>query len=257
MRVINFCADGIKDAAKKGFFEWAMNQDADVICIQNLDCEEYDLSSDVFFPQGYFPYFFDNMDGTNGVAIYTRKLPKAIMTGLGFNEFDAEARYIQADFDDISIGSIFIPSSNLQDGASMERKAQFLDLLQQHFEKITNKRREFIFAGNWQIVHNINDVQQPQSDDTPGFLTEERRWIDDIIHQIGYADAFREVNTDNDEFSWWPEGDKNNGWRVDFQMVSPGLIETIEYATIYKTKSFSNHAPVVIDYDHPFEEDSF
>jgi exodeoxyribonuclease-3 len=257
MRVINFCADGIKSAAEKGFFEWAIHQDADVICIQNLDCEEHDLSSDVFFPQGYFPYFFDNMEGTNGVAIYTRKLPKAIMTGLGFNDFDIEARYIQADFDDISIGSLLIPGSSLDDGNSMERKAQFLDLLQQHLEKISNKRREFIFAGNWQIAHNINDVNHEQSDDTPGFLTEERRWLDEVIHQLGYADAFREANSDNDEFSWWPDNNPKDGWRVDYQLVSPGLRDVVEYAAIYKTKSFSNHAPVIIDYDRPFEEDEF
>jgi exodeoxyribonuclease-3 len=257
MRVINFCADGIKSAADNGFFEWAIHQDADVICIQNLDCEEHDLTSDVFFPQGYFPYFFDNMEGNNGVAIYTRKLPKAIMTGLGFNDFDIEARYIQADFDDISIGSLLIPHSSLEDGTSMERKAQFLDLLQQHFEKISNKRREFIFAGNWQIAHNLTDVNHEQSDDTPGFLTEERRWLDEVIHQLGYADAFREANSDNDEFSWWPENNPKDGWRVDYQLVSPGLRDVIDYAAIYKTKSFSSHAPVIIDYDHPFEEDDF
>ncbi len=257
MRIINFCADGIQSAAKEGFFEWVTEQDADVICIQNLDCEEYDLRSDTFFPQGYFPYFFDNMEGTNGVAIYTRKLPKAIMTGLGFNDFDIEARYIQADFDDISIGSLLMPSSSLQDANSMERKAQFLDLMQQHLEKISNKRREFVFAGNWEIAHDLTDVQQEQTDDTPGFLTEERRWLDEVIHQQGYIDAFREANSDNDEFSYWPNGDKTNGWRTDFQLVSSNLAETVEYAAIYKKKSFGNHAPVIIDYDYLFEEDEF
>ena len=257
MRVINFCADGIKAAAKQGFFNWPVNQDADIICIQNLDCEEYDLTDDVFFPQGYFPYFFDNMDGINGVAIYTRKLPKAIMTGLSFNDFDIEARYIQADFDDISIGSILVLESTLNAANSMERKAQFLDLLQQHLEKISHKRREFIFAGNWQIAHHSQDVQQEKSDDTPGFLTEERRWLDEVTHQLNYTDAFREANQDSDEFSWWPDKQKGDGWRVDFQLISPGMIEHVEYATIYKSKTFGSHAPVIIDYDYPFEEDSF
>lgn len=255
MRIINFSADGIQSAAKKGFFDWLKNQDADIVCIQDLQAQEYDLTDDIYFPEGYFPYFFDTLDGSNGVAIYTRKLPKAIMTGLGFNDFDPEARYIQADFDEISIGSILVPPSTLEDPASMERKASFLSAMEAHLEKITHKRRHFIFAGNWSIAHNENDIQQPKTDDEPGFLLEERRWLDDTIHQLGYADAFRIGNTDNDEFSWWPEGDKSNGWRADFQLISTGLKKHVEYATIYKGQEFSTHAPVIIDYDYVLEDD--
>ncbi|CAA0082101.1 Exodeoxyribonuclease [BD1-7 clade bacterium] len=256
MRIINFSADGIKTAAEKGFFEWLANQDADFVCIQDLRCEEYDLVDDIFFPQGYFAYFFDNPDGLNGVAIYTRKLPKAIMTGLGFTDFDIEARFIQADFDDISIGSILVPPSSLDDVASMERKAQFFDLLYAHLDKIRNKRREFVFAGNWHIAHQLGDIQKDTHDDHPGFLLEERRWLDDAQHQLGYIDAFRQVNHDTDEFSWWPESE-DDGWRVDFQLVSEGMEKYIEYGSIYKTKRFSSHAPVIMDFDYPLSDDEF
>lgn len=257
MRIINFSADGLKSAEKKGFFEWVIKQDADFICIQDLQAQEYDFVSDAFFPQGYFAYFFDSPDSINGVAIYTRKLPKAIMTGLGFAEFDAEARFIQADFDEISIASIFVPPSSLDDPSSMERKAQFLDLLQAHLDKIRNKRREFVFAGNWQIAHDSSDLQKNDQDDTPGFLIEERRWLDEIEHQLGYADAFRIINQDNDEFSWWPDGEKDNGWRVDFQLISNGMKKYVEYGNIYKNQSFSSHAPVVMDYEFNLGEDDF
>lgn len=258
MRIINFCADkGIQDAAEKGFFEWLSKQDADVVCIQNLGCQEHELTADIFFPQGYFPYFFDHYEGKNGVAIYTRKLPKAIMIGLGFNDFDQEARYIQADFDDLSIGSIFLPDAPIGDAAAIERKLQFQQLLQQHLEKIAHKRRDFIFAGNWQTVHEQIDVAQDIADDAPGFLQQERRWLDDIKHQLDYCDSFREVNQDSDEFTYWPEGDKSNGWRTDFQLVSPELKSKVEYGFIFKNQQFSNHAPVVIDYDYLFEDDEF
>ncbi len=257
MRIINFSADGIESAEKNGFFEWVSKQDADFICIQDLRAQEYDLVSDTYFPQGYFAYFFDNMDRLNGVAIYTRKLPKAIMTGLGFTDFDIEARFIQADFDEISIGSILVPESSLDDANSMEKKAQFLDLLQGHLDKIRNKRREFVFAGNWQIAHDIKDIQQHEENDLPGFLTEERRWLDEVEHQLGYCDAFRLINQDSDEFSWWPEGNKANGKRVDFQLISQGMRKFVEYGSIYKNQDFSSHAPVVMDYDYNLGEDDF
>ena len=103
MRVISFSADGLREAAKRGFYTWLERQDADFICIQDMRCSEYDLQDDVFFPSEYNAYFFDDVNGKeNGVAIYCRKLPKAIMTGLGFAEFDMQGRYIQADFEDLS-----------------------------------------------------------------------------------------------------------------------------------------------------------
>lgn len=254
MRIINFSADGITSAEKLGFFEWISSQDADFICIQDIRCTEYDLSN-TFFPEGYFSYFFDNNDRTNGVAIYTKRLPKAIMTGLGFVDFDQEARYIQADFEDISIGSIMVPHASKGDAVALERKAIFLDLLQAHLDKIRNKRRHFIFAGNWQIAHDHNDIQSANMDDEPGFLLSERRWLDDITHKLGYIDAFREVNNDNDEFSWWPDSERQLGQRIDFQLVSAGLKNCIEYGLIYKKQVFSSHAPVIMDYDYLFDDE--
>ena len=107
MRIISFCADGITEAAKLGFYKWVLDQDADFICIQNLKAHEYNLQDNIFFPAGYNPYFFDAVeDGSNGVAIYCREMPKAIMTGLGFVDFDMEGRYIQADFQNISIAMV-------------------------------------------------------------------------------------------------------------------------------------------------------
>ncbi len=110
MRIISFSADGIKNAAEKGFFEWLKEQDADFICIQDLQCSEYDLQDKIFFPEEYNAYFLDNVDGkTNGVAIYCRKMPKAIMTGLGFANFDMEGRYIQADYENLSVACLLAP----------------------------------------------------------------------------------------------------------------------------------------------------
>lgn len=255
MRIINFSADGIESAAQQGFFDWIKKQDADVICIQDLRTQEHKLRDDCFFPEGYYPYFLDHPDNQNGVAIYTKKLPKAIMFGLGFTEFDAEARYIQADFDDLSIGSILLPEAHLDDPVSMARKAEFLELLYAHLEKVLNKRRQYIIAGNWQIAHKVQDTQQDIDTNQPGFLLSERRWLDDVTHKLGYLDAFRLIHQDNDEFSWWPHHNKNDGRRVDFQLISQGLSHKVEYGAIYKNQQFSSHAPVIMDYDILFPDE--
>ena len=253
MRIISFCANGIREAAKQGFYQWVLDQDADFICIQNLKVQEYELQQDIFFPKGYNPYFFDSAEkDSNGVAIYSREMPKAIMTGLGFIDHDMEGRYIQADFQNLSIGCLLAPSAYQADDVAKAHKKQFFELLYNHLNKVRNKRREFVICGNWNMTHREGDLQDSQANQgMSGCLPEEQQWMDQLINQLGYVDAFREINIDTDEFTWWPDGDRNkNGWRVDMQITSPGLKPIIEYGAIYKNQLFSDHAPLIMDYDY-------
>lgn len=252
MRIISFCADGIEQAAANGFYDWVRDQDADIICIQDLKAQEYDLQADVYFPDGYFAYFFDSpQPKTNGVALYVRKIPKAIMTGLGMADADIEARYIQADYDRISIGSILAPVVTAGDDDAFARKRRFFQHLHNHLNKIRNKRREYIICGDWQVAHQPRDVKNAATyEATPGYLAEEREWLNAIYDELGYADAFRQVNADDDEFTWWPNGNRaGDGWRTDLQVVSSGIKGRVEYGAIYKNQAFSNHNPIIMDYD--------
>jgi exodeoxyribonuclease-3 len=252
MRIISFCADGIREAAEKGFYAWVLEQDADFICIQNIKAQEYDLKDDVFFPKGYNPYFFDAVEkNSNGVAIYCRETPKAIMTGLSFVDYDMEGRYIQADFQNLSVGCLLAPSGYGATEAAQSHKKQFFELYQNHLSKVRNKRREFIICGNWNMTHDESDLQDAAKNlGTSGCLPEEQQWMDYLLTESGYIDAFREVNKDIDEFSWWPDGDRNNdGWRVDLQVVSKELRPVIEYGAFYKNQVFSSHAPLIMDFD--------
>ena len=251
MRIISFSADGIKNAAEEGFFDWLKEQDADFICIQDLQCSEYDLQDSQFFPEGYNSYFFDDVDGkANGVAIYCRKMPKAIMTGLGFSDFDMEGRYVQADYENFSVACLLAPKAEKDNAGQQSRKNEFYSLFGAHLQKVRNKRREFIICGNWHIAHCPEDVQDTQKNSTTsGFLAEERQWMSELL-QSGYVDAFREISSDQDEFSWWPDGEVgSNGWRTDFHIISQGLKYSVDYGAIYKIKQFSSHAPVIMDYD--------
>lgn len=251
MRIISFCADDIKKAAKNGFYEWATEQDAEFICIQNLNAHEHELNGDVFFPENYNAYFWDAIENNNGVAIYSKALPKAIMHGLGFEKYDMEGRYIQADFENLSVGCLLAPFAKTGDSAAIGNKTAFFELYQSHLEKVRNKRREFIICGNFNIAHQARDLQAAEDhNDSAGFLIEERRWFDKIFKDLGYIDAFREINSDDDEFSWWPSNNRNNdGWRVDYQIVSAGLRHKIEHGALYRNREFSAHAPLIIDYE--------
>ncbi len=253
MRIINLCVDGIHQAAQRGLYGWLADQDADIICLQDLRALECELDGDDFHLEGYFAYFFDSgVKHYNGVAIYTRHQPKALIFGLGFsNGVDMEGRYLQADFENISVGSLLAPSAR-NESESQEVKIQFFEDFQNHLSKITRKRREFIFCGNWEMAHKNSDVQNWQDNDSvSGFLPHEQQWMDQLINQLGYHDAFRIANQDSDEFSWWPSGEMNegDGWRTDYQIISDDLRHSIEHSAIYKNQTFSSHQPVIIDYD--------
>lgn len=253
MRVINLSVDGIVQAAQRGLYDWLMEQDADIICLQDLRALEYELDDNLYHPNGYFSYFFDSgIKGYNGVAIYTRHQPKALIYGFGCSDgVDMEGRYLQADFERVSIGSLMAPSARL-DTQSPDVKISFFDQFQAHLHKITRKRREFIFCGNWEMAHSVKDVSNPQAMmDQSGFLPHERQWMDQLYTQIGYCDAFRRANQDADEYTWWPSGTIRDGdaWRTDLQVISERLNHSVEYGVIYKKRQFSSHLPVIMDYD--------
>jgi exodeoxyribonuclease-3 len=256
MRIISLSVDGLHQAAQRGLYDWLAEQDADIICLQDLRCLEYETDGDVFHPEGYNAYFFDS--GTkhyNGVAIYSRAMPKALIYGLGFSSgVDMEGRYLQIDFDNISIGSLLAPSA-FTDIESHEVKAQFFDDLQAHLIKISRKRRDFIFCGNWAVAPKSEDVSNlEQQKNQSGFLPEEKQWMSQLA-PIGYVDAFRQGNTDKDEYSWWPSGEQGKGdaWRTDLQICSASLKNQVEYAVIYKKQQFSSHLAVIVDYDFELE----
>ncbi len=250
MRIISFSADGLREAAELGFYDWVARQDADFVCIQDMRCSEYDLQEEVFFPRDLNGYFFDDVDGReNGVALYCRQLPKAIMTGLGFAEFDMQGRYIQADYETLSVGCLLAPLATEDDEASQASKDHFFELLGAHLQKIRNKRRNFILCGNWRIAHSAADVQNSAANSArPGFLPEERQWMDELLEN-GYVDAFRQISTDTDAFTYWPGERGEDGWRIDMQIVSEDLRYTVEHGAFYTGASFSRHAPLIMDYD--------
>ena len=134
MKVISLNVNGIKQAAERGFFEWMVRQNPDVVCLQDIQADERSLNDSVFFPPEFNAYFFDSLDNPDeaGVAIYSKAMPKAIMTGMGFPECDFEGRFIQADFDKVSIGSFLTPHGSNHDEALQEHKYRFMEGFKNH-----------------------------------------------------------------------------------------------------------------------------
>jgi exodeoxyribonuclease-3 len=254
MRAISLNANGIRSAARKGFFNWLRVQRADVVCIQETKAQEHQLDHGMFRPGPFHCYYFDaEKKGYSGVAIYARRRPDEVIRGLGIDEFDREGRYIEARFGKLSVASLYLPSGSSSE-ARQAAKFRFLDLYMPYLRRLRRQRREYILCGDWNIAHKAIDLKNWRSNQkNSGFLPEERAWMDQLLGPAGYVDAFRVVNQAPDQYTWWSNRgrawDKNVGWRIDYQIVTPGLGKLVRQTNIYKRKRFSDHAPLIIDYD--------
>lgn len=252
MRIITFNLNGIRSAARKGFFAWVQTQNAEIICLQETKAQEDQVRETIQLP-GYQAYFFDaEKKGYSGVAIYSRKKPIKVIAGLGWESADKEGRYIQLDFPNLSVASLYMPSGTTGE-IRQAIKFKFLKAYEAVLKRQRKQKREYIICGDWNIAHKPIDLKNWRANQKhSGFLPEERAWLDHIFDAIGYVDAFREVNQLPDQYTWWSNRgqarSKNVGWRIDYQVVTPGLKDKIKSAEIYKDHYFSDHAPLLIDY---------
>jgi exodeoxyribonuclease III len=254
MRVISVNVNGIRATARKGFYEWLAKQKADIVCLQETKAQMEHLPDEVFRPKGYHAYFHDaEKRGYSGVGIYSKIKPKKVIKGLGWQCPDQEGRYIQADFDGLSVVSIYLPSGTSGD-ERQNIKYDFMDRYYKILQKNRRSKKHYIICGDWNIVHKEIDIKNFKSNQKhSGCLPEERAWLDDVFNKIGLVDAFRVINQKSDQYTWWSNRgrawEKNVGWRIDYQVVSPSLKDKIKAAKIYKDQRFSDHAPLIIDYD--------
>jgi exodeoxyribonuclease III len=254
MRIITLNANGIRSAARKGFFEWLPAQEADVVCIQETKAQVDQLVDPMFRPSGYHCYYFDaGKKGYSGVAIYSRVKPQAVITGFGSHEFDAEGRYIEAQFKGLSVVSVYLPSGSSSD-ERQQAKFRFLDQFMPFLRSLKRRRRGYVLCGDWNIAHKEIDLKNWRSNQkNSGFLPEERAWLDALFGDERYVDGFREVDARPEQYTWWSNRGqawtKNVGWRIDYEVLSPGLRGCVKSADIYKTQRFSDHAPLTLDFD--------
>ncbi|SDW53408.1 exodeoxyribonuclease III [Nitrosomonas oligotropha] len=255
MQIITLNLNGIRAAAKKGFFPWLAQQTADVVCVQELKAQLPDLSAEMQAPDDYHGYFHcAEQKGYSGVGIYSRKKPDRIVEGIGVADIDAEGRFLQADFGNLSIVSLYLPS-----GSSGEHrqaaKFYFLEQFYPVLQNLMTSGREIILCGDWNIAHKEIDLKNWRSNQkNSGFLPEERAWLTHVFDEIGFVDVFRRLNTEPDQYTWWSNRGqawaKNVGWRIDYQIATPAIAQTARSTSIFKDERFSDHAPLIVDYDH-------
>ncbi len=254
MKIITLNLNGIRSAARKGFLDWLPRQRADVICVQEIKAQAADMTEELLAPSGYCGHFhYAEKKGYSGVGIYSKRLPDRIAVGLGVPEIDAEGRYLQADFGNVSVISLYLPSGSSGEHRQLA-KFHFMKKFYPRLKQLKASGREIVLCGDWNIAHKEIDLRNWRGNlKNSGFLPAEREWLTKVFDDLGWVDVFRGVDDRPEQYTWWSNRGqawaKNVGWRIDYQIATPGIAATARRAAIYKDERFSDHAPLIIDYD--------
>jgi exodeoxyribonuclease-3 len=255
MRIITLNLNGIRSAARKGFFSWLDTVEPwDVACVQEIKAQHVDLH-DVHFHAHRAAAFFSAAEkkGYSGVGLYAHKKPDRVTNGFGSREFDPEGRFLRADFGALSVISLYLPSGS-SSPERQEAKFRFLAEFMPYLEQLKRSGREIILCGDWNIAHREIDLKNWHGNQkNSGFLPEERAWITEVFERVGFVDVFRGVDQRPEQYTWWSNRGqawaKNVGWRIDYQIATPAIAAKARAVSIYKEQRFSDHAPLIIDYD--------
>jgi exodeoxyribonuclease-3 len=256
MRIITLNVNGIRSAERKGLAAWlAAVEPWDVLCVQELKCQADEIPDSLRVPRGSHATFHPaQKKGYSGVGIYS-KLPHRGSVGFGVPEFDAEGRYVEAHFDGVTVISLYLPSGS-SGPHRQASKFRFLEAFLPHLADLRAQGREILLCGDWNIAHHPIDLKNWKANQkNSGFLPEERAWLTRVFDELGFVDVFRRVDPRPEQYTWWSNRGqawtKNVGWRIDYQIATPALGATAHGVSIYKDERYSDHAPLIIDYDYP------
>jgi exodeoxyribonuclease III len=254
LRVITANLNGIRSAAKKGFFDWFGEQKADVLCVQEIKCSQDDMTPEFLAPHNFTGYFQHAVKkGYSGAGVYTRHEPDEVVIGFGSEEFDPEGRYVELRFGKLSVVSVYVPSGSSGEDRQ-QAKFRFMDEFMPHLAELSQER-EVIVCGDVNIVHKEIDIKNWKSNQkNSGCLPEEREWLTKLFDEVGYVDVFRTLDQRPEQYTWWSNRGqayaKNVGWRIDYQIATPGIAGKAKRTDIFRDIKFSDHAPLTVDYDH-------
>jgi len=259
MRLISLNLNGIRAAVRKGLWEWLPTVEADVVCLQETRIQAAQMTPALAPPEGFHSYHLHaEKPGYSSVGILSRREPDALHEGLGWDAFDAEGRLLRADFGDLSVVSLYLPSGSSKDQRQLF-KEDAMARLADWMEALREEREQIVVCGDWNIAHTEKDIKNARGNrNNSGFLPQERAWMGELFGERAWHDVFRRLHpeAEGEGYTWWSNRGKafanNVGWRIDYQVASAGLAATASKAWVVREPRFSDHAPLLVDYELPW-----
>ncbi len=251
MKIISYNVNGIRAAMKKGFIDWLVHEQPDVICVQEIKALQEQIDIEALEKIGYkYNYWFSaEKKGYSGVGIISKYQPNNVFYGTGISEMDFEGRNLRVDFDKFSVMSLYLPSGTNLD--RLEFKLSYMDKFYDYVSILKKTNPNLIIAGDFNICHKAIDIHDPiRNKNVSGFLPVERNWLSKFI-ELGFIDSFRVFDKNPHKYSWWTyranARANNKGWRIDYIMVSQSLENKMKNASILSEVIHSDHCPILVE----------
>jgi exodeoxyribonuclease III len=251
MRLISWNVNGIRAAYKKGFIDWVMKENPDILCVQETKAHEEQLNDELKNIGNYESYFCSGeRKGYSGVAVYTREEPLSVKKGFGVKEFDNEGRILIMEYPHFVLFNIYYPNGK-KNAERLQYKMGFYDAFLTYVNKLKKKGKQIVICGDVNTAHKEIDLARPKENSkVSGFLPEERQWIDKFLSN-GYVDTFRMFNQEPDNYTWWDQvtraRERNVGWRIDYFYVNEEFKNKVKDAFILADVMGSDHCPIGIE----------
>lgn len=250
MNILSWNVNGIRALERKGQFSWLLEKNPDIFCLQETKSHPEQLTEALLSPSGYHSYFSSHMSkkGYSGTALYSKEEPDAIEYGIGIEEFDCEGRMVIATFGKTIVANVYFPNG----GGGPERldyKLRFYDAFLEYVLRRRSEGFEVIILGDVNTAHEEIDLARPKANEkNTGFLPEERAWLDEVVRS-GFVDTFRELYPQKvDAYTYWDQKtfarERNVGWRIDYFLISPGLVSSLVDIIHHTEILGSDHCPL-------------
>ncbi|MCM4150562.1 exodeoxyribonuclease III [Arenibacter sp. N53] len=251
MKIVSYNVNGIRAAVSKGFLDWLKSVDPDVVCLQEIKANQDQLDLSIFEALGYHYHYWYSAQkkGYSGVAILAKTEPDHVEFGTGIEYMDFEGRNIRADFNGVSVMSLYLPSgTNI---ARLDHKLQYMADFHEYVDKLKKEKPNLVICGDYNICHEAIDIHDPvRNKNVSGFLPVEREWIGNFMDS-GFIDSFRHFNKDPDNYTWWSyranSRANNKGWRLDYGLVSRPLLSRLKRSVILSKAVHSDHCPILVE----------
>jgi exodeoxyribonuclease-3 len=247
-KIISYNTNGIRAAVNKGFDQWLTEYSPDILCIQETKIQSGQINEEIYKEMGYDTYWYSaEKKGYSGTAVFTKIKPDSVYYGINIEKYDNEARLIRADYKDITLLCVYIPSGTMG-GERQDFKMKFLEDFHAYIDNLKKTNKNIIISGYFNICHKPVDINHPEKHNkSSGFLPEEREWMENFF-KSGFIDSFRVFNKEAGQYSWWSyranSRAKNLGWRIDYNIISGSLRDKLKGAGILSNVYHSDHCPV-------------
>ncbi len=251
-QMLNICTwnvNGIRACHRKGFLDWLKKEQPDLLCLQETKAHPQQLAAELRQPPGYHTWFASAAKkGYAGTALYSRRSPRKVFPGLGIQEFDDEGRTVVADYGHFVIIGGYFPNSQ-PEGRRLDYKLAYNAAVLERCQELRGQGREVLICGDFNAAHTPIDLFHPKANEkNPGYLPEERAWVTHAL-STGLHDIFRERHPgEPGHYTWWSyrarSRDRNIGWRLDYFLVTPGILGHVAQVSHLSGVLGSDHCPV-------------